>query len=310
MTLLAAEELQKERFFREGDPRKRASSFDLTVGSIFNDDGQEIEGSYVLQPNEMVQVTSAEVFDLPNDVTAHVSYKTSMTHKGIWALTVGVVDPGWDCPVSTTLFNFSKVPFPISKGDAFLRVSLFKHLPVPGEELQKGPNVQDYNSRVRRTAVTTFGRQFLNADRVAEDAGKVAMSRMRNSALTWVALIAFIFTVLQLLITWGPPAYFEGPRATRELESQIDSLQSQLADLKKRVTELDLSDATDRNSGSAQNTEAPAELDSDGAAGKKAEDGAPRPQGGDTNSNYQVKPAGEDVKTTPTPSTSAVSDGD
>ncbi|WP_171178663.1 hypothetical protein [Ruegeria sp. HKCCD8929] len=233
MTLLAGKELDKMKFFREGNPKKRASSFDLTVGSIFNDEGQEIAGPYNLQPNEMVQVTSAEVFGLPADITAHVSYKTSMTHKGIWALTVGVVDPGWNCPVSTTLFNFSKVPFAISKGDVFLRVSLFKHSPV--SELQEGPTIEDYEKGVQKTAMTTFGRQFLNADKVAEKAGEVAMEKMRNSALTWVGLAALIFALLQLAVSWVSPAVFDGRQATSQLREEIVELKAQVASLADKV---------------------------------------------------------------------------
>lgn len=229
MTLLTGDDLDKTKFFREGEPKKRASSFDLTVGKIFNDEGQEIEGLYTLQPNEMVQVTSAEVFDLPDNVTAHVSYKTSMTHKGIWALTVGVVDPGWNCPVSTTLFNFSKVPFAICKGDVFLRVSLFQHSPVT--ILHKGPAVEEYHKEVRKMAMTTFGRQFLNADKVAVKAGEVAMKKMRNSALTWVGLAAFVFALLQLAVSWVSPAAYESWHTTSELKTEIADLKAQVASL-------------------------------------------------------------------------------
>lgn len=237
MTLLAGDELDKSRFFRGGNPKKRASSFDLTVGRIFNDEGQEIDGPYTLQPNEMVQVTSAEVFGLPPDVTAHVSYKTSMTHKGIWALTVGVVDPGWNCPVSTTLFNFSKVPFAICKGDVFLRVSLFQH--SPASMLHEGPAVEEYETKVRKTAMTTFGRQFLNADKVAEDAGKVAMEMMRNSALVWVGLIAFVFAVLQLAVSWVSPAAFDSWHTSSQLREEIIELESYVATLTERLEAIE-----------------------------------------------------------------------
>ncbi|MDT0683116.1 hypothetical protein RM543_10495 [Roseicyclus sp. F158] len=233
MTLLAGDKLDKTRFFREGDPIKRASSFDLTVGCIFNDEGQEIAGPYILEPNEMVQVTSAEVFGLPSDITAHVSYKTGMTHKGIWALTVGVVDPGWNCPVSTTLFNFSKVPFAISRGDVFLRVSMFQHSPV--SSLNEGPAVEEYERGVRKTAMTTFGRQFLNADKVAEDAGKVAMEKMRNSALMWLGFIAFLFAVLQLAVSWVSPAAVDGWYTTSQFREEIAVLKAQVASLTETV---------------------------------------------------------------------------
>lgn len=231
MTLLAGDELDEAKFFCGGMPVKRASSFDLTVGSIFNDKGMKVGGPYILQPNEMVQVTSAEAFNLPSDVTAHVSYKTGLTHKGIWALTVGVVDPGWNCPVSTTLFNFSKVPFAINEGDVFLRVSLFKHSPVPEDDLHQGPTVGDYTKRVQATAGTTFGRHFLNTEKVAEDAGKLATKQMQDSALKWVAGVAFLFAVLQLAVSWLAPAAVNGWHTTAVLRQELSELREQIAAL-------------------------------------------------------------------------------
>ena len=106
MRLITWENLNVERFFSSGTPVRRASSFDLTIGAIFNHRGQRIEGSYLLEPGQMVQVVSQEVFSLPRNITGHVTYKTSLTKKGIWALTVGIVDPGWKGPVATTLLNF------------------------------------------------------------------------------------------------------------------------------------------------------------------------------------------------------------
>ena len=182
-------------------------------------------------------MTSAEAFDLPSDVTAHVSYNASMTHKGIWALTVGVIDPGWKCPISTTLFNFSKVPFAICKGDVFLRVSLFRYCEV--SVLDEGPTVEEYEKGVRKTAMTTFGRQFLNAYKVAEKAGEIAMEKMCNSALTWVGLAAFGFASLQLAVSWVSPAVFEGRHTTSQLESEIADLKSHVAFLTGTVQAIE-----------------------------------------------------------------------
>lgn len=246
MTLLAGDELKNRSFFRGGNPKRRASSFDLTVGGIFNDEGEEISGLYNLQPNEMVQVISAEVFDLPPDITAHVSYKTGMTSKGIWALTVGIVDPGWDCPVSTTLFNFSKVPFPIGKGDVFLRVSFFQHSSVTQAELTKGPTTTKYNDGVRKTAMALFGRQFLNTDRVAEDAGRVAMAKMRDSALGWIASIAFLLAVLQLLVSWSAPASVGGRDTAEKFHNEIKELREKLEAVTDRLKDVTISDKLDK----------------------------------------------------------------
>src|SRR5690349_1007472 len=109
MTLVAGTELDAQKFFKGGKPSVQGSSFDLNIGCIFDHDGKKVDGIFTIEPGQMVQVVSAEVFSLPDHITGHVTYKTTLTKKGIWALTVGIVDPGWNGPIATTLLNFSKV---------------------------------------------------------------------------------------------------------------------------------------------------------------------------------------------------------
>ena len=263
MTLLAGQVLSRKNLLRGGNPKKRASGYDLTIGGIFDETGQEITGPYVLKPNEMVQVTSAERFDLPRNISAHVSYKTSMTHKGVWALTVGVVDPGWNCPVSTTLLNFSKVNYPVRRGDPLLRVSFFKHASVAEDEIRRGPTTEDYEKQVSDRAVTTFGAQFLNTDAVAREAGKVAMQEMRNSALKWIAAIAFMISVLQLITAWLAPAAYDGRHRIQPLEQQVEELKAELSSL---AVKIEAQEHPARSSASPQET-----LEPNSAAGNKAE---------------------------------------
>ena len=249
MTLLAGDELVPSRFFTAGNAIRRASSFDLTVGSIYDDTGTKVDGPFILRPNGMVQVTSAEVFNLPADITAHVSYKTSLTSKGIWALTVGIVDPGWNCPISTTLFNFSKAPVAVQTGDIFLRVSFFRHERVDDALLQRGPAVPDYAKSVQRTAGTLFPKKFLDTDALAEAAGQLAMEQMKKSALSWVAAVAILFAVIQWVSSWGPPAvawYFGGPHETELLKQEITAMKKQLVELS---VEMKGADTTGQSNG-------------------------------------------------------------
>jgi hypothetical protein len=176
MTLVAADALDPKRFFGEGcEPLRQGSSFDLTIGGIYDSKGQKVAGPFTLKPGHMVQVASAQVFDLPDQITGHVTYKTTLTSKGIWALMVGIVDPGWDAPISTTLLNFSRIDHVISEGDPFLRVSFFRHAPVPSDCLRKAP--PDYLKNVQRAAASTFPETFLNHKEIARRAGVTATTR-------------------------------------------------------------------------------------------------------------------------------------
>jgi dUTPase len=243
MTLLAGRKLDKDRFFTSGDPVQHGSTFDLKIGRIYDDSGNRLQGQYQLRPNEMIQVVSEEVFGLPEDVTAHVTYKTALTSKGIWALTVGIVDPGWNCPISTTLFNFSRVDYLVQEGAPFLRVSFFEHEAVMDTQMRVGRTVPEYLRSVQDTAATRFPKKFLDVDRVSNEAGSVAITRMQDKALTWIAMTAGLFALIQLVMNWGPPAidwYFDSPETTEELAYKIQGLEAQVRDLRELLSEAQL----------------------------------------------------------------------
>lgn len=240
MTLITGNALDPKGFFKEGQPSPQGSSFDLTIGSIFDHEGKKVEGLFTLKPGHMVQVVSTEVFNLSDRVTGHVTYKTTLTKKGIWALTVGIVDPGWDGPIATTLLNFSRVDHTIAEGDAFLRVSLFAHDPVPSDKLRKAPQVEDYLKHVQKTAASMFPPTFLDSDKIAEVAGRKVLSQIRIEALVWVVAIAFVFTIIQVIIN----ATRQGPPHAEVTHTDLDTIRARIETLQasqsKEVTQTDL----------------------------------------------------------------------
>lgn len=234
MKILTGSALDPNRFFKPGSaPKIQGSSFDLTIGHVYDTSGNEINGPFVLKRGSMVQVVSAEVFNLPDNVTGHVTYKTSLTQEGIWALTVGIVDPGWDGPIATTLLNFSRVDHTIHKGDVFLRVSLFEHDAVPINLVRKSKPLPEYLKKVQSLASSRFSATFLDSEKIAEDAGKHVMSRIRVEGLGWLTVIAIVFTVIQI---FAPPV---SKMADNWLNPNANNLQTELETLKSKVIELE-----------------------------------------------------------------------
>lgn len=225
MTLLSGAALDPKRFFRVGSPTAQASSFDLTIGRIFDCSGKEVDGPFTLGPGHMVQVVSAEVFNLGPDVTGHVTYKTTLTRVGIWALTVGIVDPGWNGPIGTTLLNFSRNDYAIHAGDRFLRVSFFQHDPVLPGQLRGAPTVTDYHKGIQKLAASTFPPTFLNREDIVKSAGSAVLGRIRIEALAWIAGIALIFTLIQFALRFVPPAE---PTGLAGVYAQVERLQAEL----------------------------------------------------------------------------------
>jgi deoxycytidine triphosphate deaminase len=234
MTLLAGDSLDPRGLFKPGPmPIQQGSSVDLTIGDIIDHKGKKVEGPFILEPGCMVQVCSAEVFMLPPTVTGHVTYKTTQTQRGIWALTVGIVDPGWDGPISTTLLNFSRQSYAITQGDAFLRASFFEHDSIPEKLLRKSPPLSEYKLNTQKSAATVFPNTFLDSDKISKSAGEAVLKKIREEAFSWIAGIALLFALLQITTSFIQPIYF---RSNSELE--LSNLQKEIGYLKEQISAL------------------------------------------------------------------------
>ena len=221
-----------------GWPNARASSYELTIGTIIDHEGKIPVGPFSLEPGHMVQVVSAEVFDLPANVTGHVTYKTELTRNGVWALTVGIVDPGWKGPISTTLLNFSRADFALKKGDPFLRVSLFKHDPADLTQLPAKVEPHVYQNDIQAIAMTRFPSTFLNKEEMESRAGDAVLERIRKEGIAWIGAIAIIFTVIQVVVNVSRPA----PVAPTTLE--LRELTDQVGFLRRKLEKMESKNAS------------------------------------------------------------------
>ncbi len=236
MTLIAGQALDPKKFFSSGKGVVHGSSIDLTIGEIIDGEGKMASDPFILKPGEIVQVISAEVFDLPGYVTGHVTYKTTLTHQGIWALTVGIVDPGWTGPLTTTLLNFSKVCYPIHRGDEFLRVSFFEHAPVHRKHMRRAPPLSEYVKKQQKAA-SLFPTTFLDREAIAAMASHGVMNRFRTEGLAWVALIAIVLAAAQYVADFGSYS-FPPDRSEKEAKAEMESLKRELESLKERLNAL------------------------------------------------------------------------
>jgi hypothetical protein len=50
MSLLTGNALDPKRFFKGGNPQAQGSSFDLTIGCIFDHQGKKVEGPFTIRP--------------------------------------------------------------------------------------------------------------------------------------------------------------------------------------------------------------------------------------------------------------------
>jgi len=118
---LTGHEAVKKGFVIDSDPKSvRPASYDLTIGSILIE-GESHAGASV-KPQQTFIIVSKERVKVPAGFVAYAMPKTRLCNTGILALNTGVVDPGYDGPLSTIAINFSESHKPLCAGTPFLRL--------------------------------------------------------------------------------------------------------------------------------------------------------------------------------------------
>lgn len=90
---------------------------------------------YLLDPGEFILAHSAQVFNIPLDISADYKLKSSMARIGLEHLTAGWIDAGWHGSVLTLeLKNVSQHhSIRLFEGDRIGQVVFFQHNHVPAE---------------------------------------------------------------------------------------------------------------------------------------------------------------------------------
>lgn len=90
---------------------------------------------YILDPGEFILAGSAQIFNLPNWMSAEYKLKSSMARMGLNHLNAGWADPGWNGSVLTLeLVNATRYhSIVLNEGDRIGQMIFFKHETVPLE---------------------------------------------------------------------------------------------------------------------------------------------------------------------------------
>ena len=118
----------------------RAASYDLHIEKLIKPDGA-VTDSYSVPPQGIVEVVSRERLNIPDNVVGLAMVKTSLCNYGLLALNIGIIDPGWNGPISSFLINFGRNNRLLTKGEVFLRISC--HSLDEPSSLVKRVNIQD-----------------------------------------------------------------------------------------------------------------------------------------------------------------------
>lgn len=146
------------------------STYDLTIGEIIPTGQTSLqhqdvdkEQIFFLEPRQSVLVLSREEFQLPGTVTGLATLRTTLTKNGLLALNVGIIDPFFNGPISTTLINFSDQAVPIKVGMPFFRVLFFHHKDTRDNHFTSEDKNRDrYLEELITMAKIRFPKSFLN----------------------------------------------------------------------------------------------------------------------------------------------------
>jgi hypothetical protein len=228
----------------------RGASYDLRIKSVLTNEG-EVEDYHALPAQGIIEVVSIERVKLPKDVAGFAMVKTSLCNEGVLALNIGIIDPGWDGPLSSFLVNFGRHERLLAKGDVFLRLTFQKlahgveKIPSPfGDEAA-------YLTDRRRRVQGRFGNTFLNVSEALQQLTKQTFDTYRTQILAYVSLAALGLALLTFFLNfanittqrWLQTGDAAGllysrdafERATRDLTKENRDLADRLERLEQRL---------------------------------------------------------------------------
>ncbi len=242
LCLLTGEEIVSENLVEGGEDRLfRATTYDLSVGDIIPADGEVCgQAKYSLPPGGMVRVISKEVLRLPPTITGHVLLKNALCSRGVLAINIGVVDPGFEGPISSTLINFGRRKYDVTKGIPFLRVSFFRCPESPRAARSKRYDRRTYLEKVSEEVLAYSGPKFLNLDELTAKAAETAFGSFKDSLVLWGGLVAVLLALLAIFAPLGASFVdkYLASQDQQKLEERIKDDESRIKDLSDQIRYL------------------------------------------------------------------------
>ncbi|HKD06115.1 MAG TPA: hypothetical protein VKB79_09460 [Bryobacteraceae bacterium] len=254
--LLSGEEIRSEGLIHGAIVEMfRASTYDLSIGEIVpggkKDTALQTDGGFRLQPGGMVRVVARESLSLPNDITGHALPRNTLCTQGVLAINIGIVDPGYAGPISSTLINFGAAEVQLAPGMPFLRVSFHRCPASPKASEAKRWDRDEYIEHLKLEVKAYSAPTFLNLDETVKQAAEGAFGKFKNALTTWVAVAAAGLAAITILVPLGASyadryltdrrqwekeaeRAFE-QRAQQQYAVQVNKLEAEVARLQRQI---------------------------------------------------------------------------
>jgi dUTPase len=205
LSLLSGEEIKSLKLVENSSDENlyRASTYDLSVGEIIPAGSVSGGPEYRLPSGGTVRVVSKELLKLPDDITGHALLKNELCRKGVLAINIGVIDPGFEGPLSSILINFGREDFVVKQGAPFMRIS-FHRCPIsPKAAKSEKYNREKYISNVRDEVAAYMAPTFLNMEATAGRAAERAFVSFKEGLVVWATLVAVLLALLAIFAPLG-----------------------------------------------------------------------------------------------------------
>ncbi|WP_345754523.1 hypothetical protein [Citrobacter braakii] len=233
------------------------SSVDLSIREIlFKDEKNQVRslGRTLLKPQDSAFVISEEILHVPEGFIAYVFLKNRLSQKGFLALNTGIIDSGYNGPISTLLINFSAVEEYLPITDSEQDKSFFR---VVFHEIEKNPNYQPippvpgsydvadkYNTyrSYRVSDITKFPKTFLEPVVLKEQISKELTEKLSSISIAKIGMVIAFVGLFLSLIPFGRDYYFaekfdlnEFNQYKLQSEAKIKQLEEQLEIVKDKI---------------------------------------------------------------------------
>jgi deoxycytidine triphosphate deaminase len=239
----------------------RDAGYDLRIAALMSkrETGEvdRFDDDVDLKPQGIAAVISTEIIKLPTNICAYASVKTTLCREGVLAINTGVVDPGWEGPLSSIVLNFGKDIYRLRAGEPFIRLT-FHFIDDLHQPLSAPHEREKYEAQIRQKFSKRLADNFMNLDAAAQKGSEQLNRDMKAMLFKYVPMAAVMLALLTFLVNfgtlklanWTTPSEMVLTRAkdltneaekredrieqqNKELTQQIQQLQQQLKDLKK-----------------------------------------------------------------------------
>ncbi|MGB0788253.1 MAG: dCTP deaminase domain-containing protein, partial [Marinirhabdus sp.] len=166
------------------------ASYDLRIDKLITVGGS-VKKKLNIEPNSMVVAISKETAKLPKNIIGHAFVKTRLSQRGIMANNIGVIDPGYEGPLSSVLVNFGKEAYELKENEIFLRLT-FSTFNEPSENIpiEYGPfERKEYETNKRADTIEYLGNAFIDIEKSIKNKVKSSLAKMITNFGLWA--IAF-----------------------------------------------------------------------------------------------------------------------